>query len=207
MLNGALGIGKMRWENRQLKKDLKGKTSSADAIFVSPEIIQVKSTALKVAQKDTTVLITGESGTGKEVLARLIHGQSLRADGRLVAVNCAAIAPSLIESELFGHEKGAFSGAITKREGKFEYADHGSLFLDEVGELTAEAQVKLLRVIQEKCFQRVGGNREISVEVRVICASNQSLEKMVNKGGFRADLFYRLAVFPPNIPRLMRKES
>ena len=203
----ALGIGKLMSENRQLKRDLNGKTSSADAIFVSPEIIQVKSMALKVAQKDTTVLIAGDSGTGKEVVARLIHEQSQRSANRFVAVNCAAIASSLIESELFGHEKGAFTGAIKKKEGKFEYANRGSLFLDEVGELSSEAQVKLLRVIQEKSFQRVGGNKEISVDVRLICATNQSLEKRVEKGTFRADLFYRLAVFPLHIPRLNDRKA
>jgi len=203
----ALGMGRLMMENRQLKEDLNQRQSTRDAVFVSPEIRKVYSMALKVAAKDTTVLISGDSGTGKEVIAKLIHDTSTRANQKFVAVNCAAFAASLIESELFGHEKGAFTGASHKKEGKFEYADKGTLFLDEVGELPPEAQVKLLRVIQEKCFHRVGGNREIPADVRLLCATNQSLEKQVSAGKFRADLFYRLAVFPLHIPGLKERKA
>jgi DNA-binding NtrC family response regulator len=203
----GLGMGRLMTENRWLKADLNDRKSNTGKVFVSPQIRAVKNMALQVAPKDTTVLITGDSGTGKEVIARLIHEASPRCSGRFVAVNCAAISENLVESELFGHEKGAFTGAAARREGKFEYADKGTLFLDEIADLPGDVQVKLLRVIQERCFQRVGGNREVSVDVRLVCATNQSLEKMVDKGRFRRDLFYRLAVFPIDIPCLHERKA
>jgi len=203
----GLGIGRLMTENRQLKADLDESKTSAGKVFVSPQIQEVKTMAFRVAPKDTTVLITGDSGTGKEVIARMIHEASPRRSGRFVAVNCAAISENLVESELFGHEKGAFTGAASRREGKFEYADKGTLFLDEVADLPAEVQVKLLRVIQERCFQRVGGNKEVTADVRLVCATNQNLEKLVERDRFRRDLFYRLAVFPINVPNLNDRKA
>jgi DNA-binding NtrC family response regulator len=203
----GLGIGRLMTENRLLKADLNDRKGNGGKVFVSPQIRAVKAMAMQVAPKDTTVLITGDSGTGKEVIAKLIHDAGPRVSGRFVAVNCAAISENLVESELFGHEKGAFTGAAARREGKFEYADKGTLFLDEIADLPGEVQVKLLRVIQERCFQRVGGNREVPVDVRLVCATNQNLEKLVEKGRFRRDLFYRLAVFPINIPRLNERRA
>ena len=156
----------------------------------------------KVAPTDSTVLITGETGTGKELVARAIHKRSSRAARGLVAVNCAAIAPSLIAAELFGHEKGAFTGANQRRLGRFELANGGTLFLDEIAELPPETQVMLLRVLQERTFERLGANQQIAVDVRVIAATNRNLEAAVQAGTFRRDLFYRLNVFPIHVPPL-----
>src|SRR5256885_14283575 len=153
----------------------------------------------KVAPTDSTVLITGETGTGKELIARAIHKRSPRSARAFVAVNCAAIPSSLIASELFGHEKGAFTGAVQRRMGRFELADGGTLFLDEIGELPAEAQTALLRVLEEREFERVGGNEAISVDVRVLAATNKDLTQAVRQGVFREDLFYRLNVFPIHV--------
>ncbi len=202
----AMGVGKILTENRRLKQALKS-NSDQQSIFVSSAMKSVESMALKVAQSEATVLITGESGTGKEVIAKLIHQTSPRYAKRFVAVNCAAISENLVEAELFGHEKGAFTGAHKKKEGKFEYADGGILFLDEVGELPFNSQAKLLRAIQEKKFQRVGGNVEIPVNVRLLCATNQDLEQMASKKKFRQDLYYRLAVFPINVPPLRERKE
>ena len=160
--------------------------------------------AVRVAASDSAVMITGESGTGKELLARYIHRQSNRSDGKFVPVNCAAISASLVESELFGYEKGAFTGADRRTQGKFEYAGGGTLFLDEIGDLPLDAQAKLLRALQEKKIQRVGGHEEIHVDVRVICATNQDLEGLVKKGRFRQDLFFRVNVFPITPPPASR---
>ncbi|MDQ2695007.1 MAG: sigma 54-interacting transcriptional regulator [Pseudomonadota bacterium] len=159
----------------------------------------------QVAATDATVLLTGETGTGKEVVARAIHNASPRRSRLLVTVNCAALPGELIESELFGHEKGAFTGATAQRKGRFELADGGTLFLDEVGELTAPAQAKLLRALQEQAFERVGGTRTLKVNVRVIAATNRDLEEMVKAGQFRADLYYRLNVFPIRVPALRER--
>jgi formate hydrogenlyase transcriptional activator len=167
-----------------------------------PAFTAVLEQAQLVAPGDTTVLLSGETGTGKELLARLVHQRSRRAHGPFVAVNCAALPESLVESELFGHEKGAFTGAIGRKPGKFEIADRGSLFLDEVGDLPLEAQAKLLRVLQDGQVQRVGGTQAVRVDVRVIAATNRDLEAGVASGAFRADLFYRLNVFPIRLPPL-----
>jgi sigma-54 specific flagellar transcriptional regulator A len=156
----------------------------------------------QVANFDTTVLITGESGTGKEVAARAIFERSARRNGPFVAVNCGAIPADLLESELFGHEKGAFTGAITSRKGRFELAEGGTLFLDEIGDMSMPMQVKLLRVLQERSFERVGGDQTIHCNVRVIAATHRNLEESITKGNFREDLFYRLNVFPIEMPAL-----
>jgi transcriptional regulator with GAF, ATPase, and Fis domain len=166
---------------------------------------EVMDLASRVAETDSPVLITGESGTGKELLARFIYRASFRKKGRFVPVNCAAISPNLVESELFGHEKGSFTGAERRAMGKFEYASEGILFMDEIGDLPLEAQAKLLRALQEKKIQRVGGNEEIPVDVRVICATNQDLNRLVEKGAFRKDLFFRINVFPIELPPLRER--
>jgi len=159
----------------------------------------------QVAHSDATVLILGESGTGKEVVAQALHRQSLRVKRPFVPVNCGAIPPDLLESELFGHEKGAFTGAITARQGRFELAEGGTLFLDEIGDMSLEMQVKLLRVLQEKSFERVGGSKTIHSDVRVIAATHHNLEHRVAEGCFRLDLFYRLNVFPIEVPPLRER--
>lgn len=159
----------------------------------------------KVAASDSTVLILGESGTGKELIAAAIHERSSRAKGPFIKINCAAIPENLMESELFGHERGAFTGAVSAKPGRFELADKGTLFLDEIGEMSVEMQVKLLRVLQEKSFERVGGLRTLQVDVRLIAATNRDLEKEVREGRFRNDLFYRLNVVPLELPPLRER--
>ncbi len=172
-----------------------------------PKMKEVLQLAAKVAPTTATVLLTGESGTGKEVIARCIHTNSHRADRVFVPVNCAALSPTLIESELFGHERGAFTGAVGQHAGRFERAQGGTLFLDEIGELDGNLQAKLLRVLQEKTFERVGGTRQITVDVRVIAATNRDLKKLVSEGRFREDLYYRLNRFPLEIPALRERLS
>jgi formate hydrogenlyase transcriptional activator len=161
----------------------------------------------KVAPTDSTVLIQGETGTGKELIARAIHNRSKRANRAFIRVNCGAIPPSLIASELFGHEKGSFTDALQRRLGRFESADGGTIFLDEIGELPAETQVALLRVLQEREFERVGGNQPISIDVRVLTATNKDLKAAVAEGTFRRDLFYRLNVFPIHVPGLRERRD
>ncbi len=167
-----------------------------------PKTLKTLSLARKVAPTSATVLLLGESGTGKEVLARCIHLNSKRSAGPFVAVNCAALAPSLIESELFGHEKGSFTGAVDRHAGVFERANGGTIFLDEIGELDSGLQAKLLRVLQERSFERVGGGKTVQVDVRVVAATNKDLPALASQGRFRSDLYYRLSTFPIEIPPL-----
>lgn len=189
-------------ENTYLQEELNAKWSHSELSGKSMAMENVLSQISLVAQTNSTVMIYGENGTGKELAARQLHRQSSRSKAAMIKVNCAAFTPSLLESELFGHEKGAFTGAIEKRIGKFELANNGTLFLDEIGELSLEAQSKLLRIIQEQEFERVGGNKTIKVDIRIIVATNKNLQTMVNDGSFRMDLFYRLNVFPITMPAL-----
>lgn len=174
-------------------------------IGTSREIQKVREMMAQVADKDVTVLITGESGTGKEVVARNLHYNSRRRKMPFVPVNCGAIPRELLESELFGHEKGAFTGAVSSRAGRFEMAQGGTLFLDEIGDMPLDMQVKILRVLQEKNFERVGGNKTMQTDVRVITATHRNLEGMIEKGTFREDLYYRLNVFPIEVPHLRER--
>jgi DNA-binding NtrC family response regulator len=173
----------------------------------SRAMMRVFETIEKVAPTDVTVLVRGESGTGKELVARAIHFRSPRARKPFIAVNCAAFSRELVESELFGHEKGAFTGAVQRREGKFEAADGGTLFLDEIGDMALETQAKLLRVLQEKQFERIGGNQPLSVDTRIIAATNQDLETMVSQGRFREDLYYRIKVVEVRIPPVRERRE
>jgi two-component system response regulator PilR (NtrC family) len=198
----TLGVSRLLAENIELKQKLLEVCGNREIVYVSRQMTDVMKAALQVAVTDTAVLITGESGTGKEVVAGFIHDSSPRAKARFVAVNCAAISPSLVESELFGYEKGAFTGADRRTKGKFEYANGGTLFLDEIGDLPLEAQAKLLRALQDKKIQRVGGNEEIPLDVRILCATNQDLGKLSQQGKFRQDLYYRINVFPIETPPL-----
>ncbi len=168
---------------------------------------QVRELILQVAPSNATVLLLGETGTGKEVIARGVHSCSQRAGGAFIPVNCGAIPPDLLESELFGHEKGAFTGAINARKGRFELAEGGTLFLDEIGDMPFAMQVKLLRVLQERTFERVGGSKPMQCDVRIIAATHQNLEKKVDAGEFRGDLFYRLNVFPIEVPALRERRE
>lgn len=200
--------GRQREQQRLVLQEQEDKLFACqDLIAGHARMKRVIELAHKVAPTNATVLITGESGTGKEVIARCIHRNSPRAGKVFVAVNCAALAPTLIESELFGHEKGAFTGAISQHLGRFERAHGGTLFLDEIGELDGNLQAKLLRVLQERRFERVGGAREIMVDVRLIAASNRDLRRLVAEGKFREDLYYRLNAFPIEIPPLRERRS
>ena len=197
----------LRYENLLLKEEFQKRYRLPAIIGDSPPIVEVSQAIQRVAQTDSTVLLQGESGTGKELFARAIHQLSPRRDRPFVAINCAAIPETLIENELFGHEKGAFTGATARQLGKFELADLGTIFLDEIGELGFNVQSKILRVLQERRFERIGGNATIDVDVRVICASNRDLAEAVKGGAFRDDLFFRVNVFPVTVPPLRARRQ
>jgi len=203
----AAEFHRLRQENHLLRRAVRDQYRLEQLVGVSEPMQQVLEFVQKVADSDSTVMIQGESGTGKELVARMLHFNSLRRDRPLVPVNCGAIPENLLESELFGHEKGAFTGATHARMGRFELAHGGTIFLDEIGELSLSLQVKLLRVLQEREFERVGGNRTIHVDVRIIAATNQDLETMVEERRFRQDLFYRLNVIPIVIPPLRERRT
>ena len=192
-------------ENLALKEEIDQASMFEEIVGASDAIKRVLALLCKVAPTDSTVLVTGETGTGKELAARAIHKRSRRARNAFVAVNCAAIPQSLIASELFGHEKGAFTGATQRRLGRFEVADGGTIFLDEVGDLPPETQIALLRVLQERELERVGGTHAVPIDVRVIAATNRDLHALVDAGSFRRDLFYRLNVFPIRMPLLRER--
>jgi DNA-binding NtrC family response regulator len=203
----ALEVAALTTENRYLREVVAERFSFANMIAGSRAMRAVTETAARVAQSDTTVLLEGESGTGKELLAKALHFHSSRARGPFVTINCGAIPEQLLESELFGHRRGSFTGAVGDKRGKFEAADNGTIFLDEIGELPTLLQVKILRVLQEREIDKVGETRPIKVDVRVIAATNRDLEKMVADGTFRDDLYYRLAVVPIRVPPLRERSD
>jgi len=192
---------------KRIDEDARRETPRVGPTGRSTAALQLNRMIDQVAPHDTTVLVLGESGTGKEVAARAIHDRSARRGKPFVAINCGAIPPELLESELFGHEKGAFTGALTQRKGRFEMAEGGTLLLDEIGDMSLPMQVKLLRVLQERCFERVGGNQTIRCNVRVIAATHRNLEERIADGQFREDLFYRLNVFPIDMPALRERSE
>jgi PAS domain S-box-containing protein len=200
-------LNKLQLENVYLQEELKTEYNFEEIIGMSPAITQVLRKVEQVAATSATVLLTGETGTGKELIARAIHNLSHRKNRPLIKVNCAALPTGLIESELFGHEKGAFTGAVSRRIGRFHLADGGTIFLDEIGDIPPEVQVKLLRVLQEKEFERLGGTETIATDVRVIAGTNQNLEALMEVGKFREDLFYRLNVYPISLPPLRERKE
>ncbi len=206
-LQRALSFALLRGENESLKDQLMEKFDFGKMIGYSNGMKTVFATIEKVAGTDSTVIIYGESGTGKELVARALHFNSERKTGPLVTVNCGAIPEELLESEMFGHEKGAFTGAIRSRTGRFELAQGGSIFLDEIGDMSPSLQVKLLRVIQERQFERIGGMKTIDADVRIIAATNQNLEDAVREKRFREDLFYRINVIPIHLPPLRERKE
>jgi formate hydrogenlyase transcriptional activator len=198
---------RIQYENLALSEEIGQPSMRSKIVGTSVALQKVISLVAKVAPTDATVLITGETGTGKELVARAIHRESRRSSRAFVSVNCAAIPRDLIASELFGHEKGSFTGAIQRRVGRFELAEGGTIFLDEVGDLPPETQIALLRVLQEREFERVGGSRSIHTNVRVVAATNRDLQAAVAAGSFRSDLFYRLNIFPLEIPPLRERRE
>lgn len=207
VMNKAIAFQRLRRENQQLRKAVREHHRHEHVVGDSDAMRRVVDLVAKIADSDSTVLIQGESGTGKEVIARMLHFNSSRCNRPLVPVNCGAIPEHLMESELFGHEKGAFTGASHTRIGRFELAHGGTIFLDEVAELPLPLQVKLLRVLQERCFERIGGTKTITVDVRIIAATNQDLEQAVRERRFREDLYYRLNVIPIHMPPLRERRS
>ncbi len=205
VIEKAIRIRKLQQENVELRKELSGKIQFDRMVVTSTAMERIMQIAGKVAQSDATVLLLGESGTGKELLARAIHHHSPRKEKSFVVVNCPSIPENLLESELFGHVRGAYTGAIKDRKGKFELADQGTLFLDEIGDLRENIQAKLLRVLQEQEFERLGDSRTIQVNVRLIAATNKNIEKLIEQGRFREDLYYRLSVVPITLPPLRQR--
>jgi DNA-binding NtrC family response regulator len=207
ILTRALHSRRVETENRQLRQELDKKFGLEKLIGNSSAMVEIYDRVRQVAPTRATVLIEGESGTGKELVAQSLHMLSPRKSSRFVAVHCAALSPQLLESELFGHEKGSFTGATERRTGRFEEANHGTIFLDEIGEIDAATQVKLLRALGEQTIQRVGSNQTIKVDVRVIAATNKNLETLVREGKFRDDLFYRLDVVSIHLPPLRERRE
>lgn len=207
LVERSLSHSQLTLENQQLRHALHSKYQFENIIGQSEQIAQVLNIVERVAQSDSTVLVMGESGTGKELIAKALHYNSLRSQEPFIPINCGAIPAELLESELFGHVKGAFTGAIANRTGRFEMAEDGTLFLDEIGDMSPNLQVKLLRVLQDRCFEPVGGAKTIHANVRVIAATNVDLEAAVEEGRFREDLFYRLNVIPIRIPSLRERKS
>jgi two-component system, NtrC family, response regulator AtoC len=205
LLEKALEARKLREENLRLKRSIRQYRAPINLIGKSPGMERIVERAAQVASTDAGVLIEGESGTGKELIASLIHFNSRRADAPMIKVNCAAFAEGLLESELFGHERGAFTGAISTKKGRFELADGGTLFLDEIGDLPAAAQVKLLRFLQDRSFERVGGTKTYQVDVRIVAATHRNLKEQVASGAFREDLLYRLRVVSLTLPPLRER--
>jgi two-component system nitrogen regulation response regulator NtrX len=198
----ALRMRELRVENEELKR---AAGNEYELIGNSPAMTRLREQIMRVAPTTASVLVTGENGTGKELVARSIHYYSQRRDKPIVAINCAAIPEELIESELFGHEKGAFTGAVAQKKGKFDLADGGTLFLDEIGDMSLKTQAKVLRILQERCFERVGGTRLVTVDVRIIAATNKGLDEEIRQGRFREDLYYRLNVVPFRVPALRER--
>ncbi len=207
VVNQALERARLMRENRALQQELMRTFKFEGIVGDSPKMRDVLNLAAAVAPTDATVLIYGETGTGKELLARSIHFQSPRANGPFVVVNCGAIPETLLETELFGHEKGAFTSAVSSRVGRFERAQDGTIFLDEIGDMSVAMQVKLLRVLQERVIERVGGSKPIDVNARVVAATNKDLKKAIGDGQFRDDLYYRLAVMPVDLPPLRERKE
>ncbi|MEO0287112.1 MAG: sigma-54 dependent transcriptional regulator, partial [candidate division WOR-3 bacterium] len=205
-LKKAIEFNELKKENVRLKEELEYYEKEKAIVYKSSKMKEITLLAKDVAKTDATILLTGESGTGKEILARFIHKESGR-KGRFVPVNCSAIPETLLESELFGYEKGAFTGADRRKEGKVLWADNGTLFLDEIGDMPLALQGKILRLLQDKCFERVGGLETIYVDVRFIAATNQNLEEKIKEGKFREDLFYRLNVIKIHIPPLRERKE
>ena len=201
----ALKMRSLTMENRYLRKELESHFNFGNIIGNSPKTLEVLLLAGDVARTDSTVSIFGESGTGKELVARAVHFNSLRKSGPLITINCAALPENLLESELFGYDRGAFTGAEKNKKGRFELANGGTLFLDEISEMNPIVQAKVLRVVEERELERLGGSETIKVDVRIICASNKNLEEYVKTGRFREDLYYRINVFPINLPPLRER--
>ncbi|MDJ0622929.1 MAG: sigma-54 dependent transcriptional regulator [Desulfocapsaceae bacterium] len=203
----ALQISTLTYEVKHLRQEIEGKYNFNNIVGDSPEMCEILRMAGEVSKTDTTVLITGESGTGKELLSRATHINSSRSKGPFLPVNCAAIPASLLEAELFGYERGAFTGAQQRKKGKFEIASGGTLFLDEIGDMELDVQAKFLRVLESQEFERLGGDKSIQADVRIITATNKDLEKMVADKSFREDLYYRVSVFPIRIPPLRERRD
>ena len=201
----ALESASLKMENRRLKAELSGRFSRGEIVGKSPNMLKIFDLIDKMSNSKASVLVTGPSGTGKELVAKSIHFNSPRKDGPFISVNCGALTETLLESELFGHERGAFTGAVNTKKGRFELAHEGAIFLDEIGEMSQSLQVKLLRVLQEREFERVGGTKTIQVDVRVIAATNRDIKKEVESGTFREDLFYRLNVIHMELPPLKER--
>ncbi len=206
-ISKAMQFARAQQENRHLRRQIQERFGPENIVARDKSMRHVLDMVHRAAPSRSTVLVTGESGTGKELVAKAIHNQSPRKDGPFISVNCMALNPGVLESELFGHEKGSFTGAVSRRRGRFELADKGTLFLDEIGELSHDMQVKLLRVLQERRFERVGGTDSIEVDIRIVAATNRDLTKAIVDGRFREDLFYRLNVVSIHLPPLRERRE